>query len=59
MSKTYAVLPCNGLDKCAGCIARETAIRLNETTGSEIICPVLFRLTDARYRKLPGRTPCW
>ena len=33
MSKTYTVLPCNGLDKCAGCIAGELAIRLNETAG--------------------------
>lgn len=28
MSKSYAVLPCNGLDKCAGCVAREAAMSL-------------------------------
>jgi glycine cleavage system H protein len=57
MSKTYAILPCNGIDKCAGRVAGELAIRLNEATGGEIICPVLFRLTDTRYKKLAGENP--
>lgn len=57
MSKTYAVLSCNGLDKCAGSIAREIAIKLSEASGSQIICPVLFRLTDARYKKVAEENP--
>jgi glycine cleavage system H protein len=57
MGKTYAVLPCNGLDKCAGRLAGELAVRLSEAAGGEIICPVLFRLTDTRYKKLAGENP--
>ena len=52
MSKSYAVLPCNGLDKCAGCVSREVAVILSEKTGSEVICPVFYRESDARYNKL-------
>jgi glycine cleavage system H protein len=52
MSRKYAVLPCNGLDKCAGCITREIAVQLSKTTGSEIICPVFYRVADTRYNKL-------
>lgn len=57
MSKSYAILPCNGLDKCAGCIAKEVAINLTETTDSEIICPVLYRVADARYNKIAEEKP--
>lgn len=57
MSKEYAVLPCNGLDKCAGCAAREIAIRLTEQTDSEIICPVFYRVADARYSNLAQEKP--
>ena len=57
MSKSYAVLPCNGLDKCAGCLAREIALNLAEQSGSEIICPVLYRVADARYDKLAAEKP--
>ncbi|MBK5241083.1 putative zinc-binding protein [Clostridium sp.] len=52
MSKSYAILPCNGLDKCAGCISKEVAVNLSESTDSEIICPVLYRIADARYTKI-------
>jgi glycine cleavage system H protein len=52
MSKSFAVLPCNGLDKCAGCISREIALKLAEKSESEIICPVLYRVADARYNKI-------
>ena len=52
MNKKYVVLPCNGLDKCAGCVTREIALRLVEKTDSEIICPVFYRIADARYNKL-------
>jgi len=57
MSKQYAILPCNGLDKCAGCVTREVAIRLAEETVSDIICPVFYRVADARYNKLAQEKP--
>lgn len=57
MSKSYAVLPCNGLDKCAGCISKEIAVILKENSESEIICPVLYRVADARYSKIAQEKP--
>lgn len=57
MSKSYAILPCNGLDKCAGCITKEVAIKLSENTDSDIICPVLYRVADARYNKIATEKP--
>lgn len=57
MNKAYAILPCNGLDKCAGCISKEVALSLSETSGSEIICPVLFRVADSRYTKIAESKP--
>ena len=57
MSKNFAVLPCNGLDKGAGCIAREIALNLVEKSESEIICPVLYRVADARYNKTAQEKP--
>lgn len=57
MPKRYAILPCNGLDKCAGCVTRELAIKLAEKTNSEIICPVLFRVSDPRYKKIASENP--
>jgi len=57
MSESYAILPCNGLDKCAGCISREVAVLLLENSESEIICPVLYRIADARYSKIAQEKP--
>ena len=57
MSKSYAILPCNGLDKCAGCVSKEIAVMLSENTDSEIICPVFYRVADARYNKLAQEKP--
>ena len=57
MSKSYAILPCNGLDKCAGCVSKEVAVMLSENTDSEIICPVFYRVADARYNKLAQEKP--
>jgi glycine cleavage system H protein len=57
MSKYFAILPCNGLDKCAGCIAREIALKLTEKSAGEIICPVLYRVADAKYNKLAQEKP--
>lgn len=45
------VLPCNGLDKQHGVLARELALRLMESAGVEIICPVLFNNSPPRYEK--------
>lgn len=57
MAKSYAVLPCNGLDKSAGCIAREIALKVVENSGSEIICPVFYRVSDARYNQIAAEKP--
>lgn len=47
-----AVLPCNGLDKQQGVLARELALNLADTQGAEIICPVLLNNSPARYEKV-------
>lgn len=57
MSNKYAILPCNGLDKSAGCVAREIALQIAEQTDSEIICPVLYRVADARYKQIAEENP--
>ncbi len=43
-----AVLPCDGLDKQYGVLARELALRIAETQSAEIICPVLLNNSPAR-----------
>lgn len=57
MSKSYAILPCNGLDKCAGGVAKEVALVLSEKTDSEIICPTFYRVADAKYNQLVQEKP--
>lgn len=57
MSIEYAILPCNGLDKCAGCMSREVALSVANATNSDIICPVFYRVTDAKYNKLAAEKP--
>jgi glycine cleavage system H protein len=47
----WAVLPCSGMDKAEGSLAREVAIRVAESTGGEIVCPVLLNRAPARYKK--------
>lgn len=44
-----AILPCNGLDKAHGALAREVALRLAEESGNELICPVLWNQAPDRY----------
>jgi glycine cleavage system H protein len=56
-NQAYAILPCNGLDKAAGAVSREVALQLAEQTGSEILCPVLYRVAEARYNRLAGERP--
>lgn len=53
----YAILPCNGLDKCAGSMTKEIAMLLAEESGSEIICPVFYRTADAKYTRLAQEMP--
>ena len=57
MSEKYAVLPCNGLDKCAGQMTREIAQILCENTENELICPVFYRVAAARYDKIAKEKP--
>ena len=57
MCKKYAILPCNGLDKCAGQMAKEIALLACEKTNSELICPVFYRVADARYDKIVKENP--
>lgn len=57
MSKKYAVLPCNGLDKCAGTVTREVALELAKKSVSEILCPVFYRVSDNKYNKLAQELP--
>ena len=54
MVENYAILPCNGMDKCAGAISRELAIRLCENANNEMICPVFYRVAEAKYNKIVG-----
>lgn len=52
MVENYAILPCNGLDKCAGVISREIAIILCANAANKIICPVYSRVAEAKYNKI-------
>jgi len=56
-NQAYAILPCNGLDKAAGAVSREVALQLAEQTGSEILCPVFYRVAETRYNRLAGEHP--
>lgn len=44
------VLPCNGLDKEAGALARELALHL-AGQGAGLVCPVLYNRNPSRYEK--------
>jgi len=57
MIENYAILPCNGLDKCAGAISRELAIKLCENATNEMICPVYYRVAEKKYNKIAGDHP--
>lgn len=57
MVENYAILPCNGLDKCAGVISGELAKRLCENAKNEIICPVFYRVSESKYNKIAGEHP--
>lgn len=57
MVENYAILPCNGLDKCAGVISGEIAVKLCESGKNTIICPVFSKIADAKYRKITDEHP--
>lgn len=57
MVENYAILPCNGLDKSAGVISGELAIRLCENAKNEIICPVFYRVSESKYNKMAKEHP--
>ena len=57
MTENYAILPCNGLDKCAGVISGELAKRLCENAKNEIICPVFYRVSESKYNKIANDHP--
>ncbi|WP_195267424.1 glycine cleavage system protein GcvH [Eubacterium sp. 1001713B170207_170306_E7] len=57
MKKDFCVLPCNGLDKFAGSLTREVALRLLEDGDHELICPVLYHAAEKRYRKALTEKP--
>lgn len=52
MGKQYALLPCNGIDKCAGCISREIALNFADKTNSSILCPIFYRISDTKYNEI-------
>lgn len=51
MNKAYCVLPCNGLDKCAGDVSRRVALELSKAEDYDLICPVLLNNNQSRYAK--------
>lgn len=57
MIENFAILPCNGLDKCAGVISGELAKKLCEDSENEIICPVFYRVSGSKYDKIAGKHP--
>ncbi|MGQ9722494.1 MAG: putative zinc-binding protein [Candidatus Jordarchaeum sp.] len=53
MGKKVCVLPCNGLDKSLGVVARDVALKLIEKNPDiELICPVLLNSGDEKYEEL-------
>lgn len=51
--KNICILPCNGLDKSLGVIAREVALKLIEKAPDfNLICPVLLNSGDKTYEEL-------
>ncbi|NHI91073.1 MAG: glycine cleavage system protein H [Candidatus Lokiarchaeota archaeon] len=52
-AKKNSIVPCNGLDKVLGVIARSIALEIVEKNPEiELICPVLLNSGDEKYEKL-------
>ncbi|MFO8018421.1 MAG: putative zinc-binding protein [Promethearchaeia archaeon] len=53
MKEKLCVLPCNGLDKILGVVAREVALKLNEMEDNiKIICPVSLNSGNEKYEEM-------
>jgi len=53
IKEIICILPCNGLDKSLGVIAREVSLRVIEKKRDvQLICPVLLNSGDKRYENL-------
>lgn len=53
MSEKICILPCNGLDKSLGVIARQLALEIiKKNPKIELICPVLLNTGDQKYEEL-------
>jgi len=53
MDKKLCVLPCNGIDKSLGVVARTVALKLIEKEPEmNLICPVLLNTGDERYETI-------
>jgi glycine cleavage system H protein len=52
MSKEGCILPCNGLDKCAGDLSRQAALKLTASGERSLICPVLLNQNQSPYEKI-------
>lgn len=50
-------MPCNGLDKTAGSIAREIALQMAEKWDCPTICPMFFRVNAGKYNEIIGALP--
>jgi len=53
INETICILPCNGLDKSLGVIAREVSLKVIEKMSDvQLICPVLLNNGDEKYETL-------
>lgn len=53
MKENLCILPCNGLDKTLGVVAREVALELKKTLDDiEIVCPVSLYSGNEKYEKM-------
>ncbi|MEJ2248963.1 MAG: glycine cleavage system protein GcvH [Candidatus Lokiarchaeota archaeon] len=58
MKEKLCIIPCNGLDKALGIIAREVAIELNEREENiELICPVSLNSGNEKYNEMVKNFP--
>ena len=53
IEEAICILPCNGLDKSLGVIAREVALKIIEKMPKyKLICPVLLNAGDEKYENI-------
>ncbi|CAA7601521.1 DGC [Acididesulfobacillus acetoxydans] len=56
MMKRWGILPCNGLDKPAGQLAREIALYLAQDQAKTLACPVFLHSAPSVYAKVKEET---